>query len=248
MSRLPLRLTYGAHVPATPGRRGNETDLRDAMRSARWARRIAAELGADAVGICGTNRRWFRPDGREQVPADHAWTVVMGVAMDRAAIDLSPGPEAAAATRDGYARMEACAPALGEAIAAMGYHAVSAGNGLASSVPLAVAAGLGEVGLHGMLITPDHSACVRLCKVFTNMPLAQDAPVELGVRRFCQNCGRCARACPPSAVAEASDHTNPEEADRWWSVDGQTCRRFWRELGHSCANCVAACLLFPSRG
>lgn len=241
MARSHPPARYGPHAPTVPEphSRGTGVDSNPAAATA-WVKRTATELGADAVGVCLSDRQWFGRDGHQHVPLDHRWAVLLAVAMDRAAISLSPGPEAAAATREGYARMDACAPALGEAIGAQGYHAVSAGNGLALSVPLAAAAGLGEVGLHGMLIAPGYSACLRLCKVFTNMPLVPNRPTDLGVRQFCLTCQRCVRACPRGALAQP--HTAPD-GGAWWKVDGGTCRSFWRELGHSCANCVAACPL-----
>ncbi len=69
------------------------------------------------------------------------------------------------------------------------------GNDTALSIPQAVDAGLGELGRNGLLITPDRGPCVRICKVFADMPLAPDRPVRFGVSEFCRSCARCADAC-----------------------------------------------------
>ena len=40
--------------------------------------------------------------------------------------------------------------------------------------PLAIMAGLGELSRIGILITPEFGPRVRLCKVFTDLPLQAD--------------------------------------------------------------------------
>ena len=67
------------------------------------------------------------------------------------------------------------------------------GNDTALSIPLAIDAGLGELGRNGLLITPEYGACVRLCKVFTDLPLEADRPVEFGLAEICQRCRRLRR-------------------------------------------------------
>ncbi len=118
--------------------------------------------------------------------------------------------------------------------------AVASGNDTAVSVPMAVAAGLGEMGLSRMLITPKLGPCLRLCKVFTDMPLATGAPADLGVRKVCEGCGRCVEQCPGEAIpVDWPDPTAP-------AVDGKKCRDFWRRNGNSCANCLAVCPFMKS--
>ena len=98
MPRPPSHARYGSHAPAASGRTSAD---RRPPEATDWVKRTARELGADSVGVCLSDQRWLRPDGHEQVPAEHRWVVVLAVAMDRTAISLSPGPEAAAATRGG---------------------------------------------------------------------------------------------------------------------------------------------------
>lgn len=43
-------------------------------------------------------------------------------------------------------------------------------NDISLSIPLAIEAGLGELGRNGLLITKDFGPCVRLCKIFTTCP------------------------------------------------------------------------------
>ena len=70
---------------------------------------------------------------------------------------------------------------LAEFIRILGYKAIPMGNDTSLSIPLAIDAGLGELGRHGLLITPEYGPCVRLCKVFTDLPLEPDKPIQFGV-------------------------------------------------------------------
>lgn len=74
----------------------------------------------------------------------------------------------------------------------------------------AVAAGLGTLGLNGMLLTPEYGPRVLLSAVVTHAPLA---PTPGPGRGLClgEACGRCLLACPGSAV-------------RHWGLDVQACR------------------------
>lgn len=227
-------------VASRGDRLANSATVKDAART----------LGADLVGICKLNRAWLtagRENGRAvQLPDEYACAVVMAVAMDPAAIGRSPAPAAAAATRVGYMRMAVCASGLALFIRRRGYKAAAAGNGTALSIPLAVDGGLGEMGQSHMLITQEYGPCVRICKVFTDMPLCPDEPVEFGVRRFCESCRRCVEACPAGAIPPewavpvAADRTGRPSAGHP-RVDGERCRSFWKRNGSSCATCVAVC-------
>jgi len=50
-------------------------------------------------------------------------------------------------------------------------------NDTALSIPLAIDAGLGELGRNGLLITAEYGYCIRLCKIFTNLPLIVVCPL-----------------------------------------------------------------------
>jgi len=76
-----------------------------------------------------------------------------------------------AATGLGYSKMAFVSSLLAQFVRNIGYQALPCGNDTALSIPLAVDAGLGELGRNGLLITPQFGPRVRLCKVFTDLPL-----------------------------------------------------------------------------
>ena len=63
----------------------------------------------------------------------------------------------------------------------------------------AVRCGLGEIGLHGALLTEEFGPLVRVCFVLTDAELA---PTEEFQPHLCDRCGECVRGCPGHAIAE----------------------------------------------
>jgi epoxyqueuosine reductase QueG len=121
------------------------------------------------------------------------------------------------------------------------------GNDTALSVPLAIDAGLGELGRNGLLITPEYGACVRLCKIFTDLPLEADRPVEFGLAEICQRCRKCAEACEVEAISSAAEPSyeiackSNNRGIRRWAVNADKCYSFWVRNGASCSTCIAVC-------
>lgn len=223
-----------------------------AQMSAR-IKEVARFYGADLVGICTLDARWVyshyydretRAHGELELP--YRYAIVMAVEMDWWGIDGSPGFEAGAATALGYSRMAEVAASLARYIRALGYPAVPSGNDSAQSIPLAIDAGLGELGRNGLLITPQLGPRLRLCKVFTDLPLRPDQPIDLGVQSYCERCFMCAHSCPAKAIRSEERTGEPTSISNRtgilrWPVNVERCYLFWQRNGVSCANCVAVC-------
>jgi epoxyqueuosine reductase len=212
----------------------------------------AARLyGAVLTGVAPIDRRWIYRGDRQgrpvEVPGGLTWAVVMAVPMDLRALMQTPDQVAGAATGAGYSRMAVAAASMAQFIRGLGYCALSMGNDTALSIPLAVDAGLGRLGRHGMLVTPEYGAAIRLCKVFTDLPLVPDRPIEFGLEAVCRTCRRCADACEAGAISDAAEpsyalacpSTNP--GVKRWAVDSDRCYQYWMENGASCSTCITAC-------
>jgi len=124
------------------------------------------------------------------------------------------------------------APSMGARfIRGLGYKAIPCGNDTALSIPLAIDAGLGELGRNGLLITPEFGPRVRLSKVFTDLSLVPDEPIEFGVVEFCEKCETCARYCPSQAIIYGERTTQPHNISNnmagqlKWPVNVDRC--FW---------------------
>ena len=123
-------------------------------------------------------------------------------------------------------------------------------NDTTLSVPLAIDAGLGELGRLGYLITPEFGPHVRIAKVLTNLPLVPDSPITFGVTEYCTTCGICAIECPAGAISPDKKRSfapppsampcgNPGALK--WYVDGKKCHRWWIEAGSGCIRCMDVC-------
>jgi reductive dehalogenase len=224
-----------------------------------------AELyGADLVGVTGLDEKWVyshdlfkpflladtdKPQETEDafvIPKSMNTAIVLAVAMNTELIEKSPKVAGGTAVNLGYSRMGILAVSLAEFIRSMGYLAIPCMNDTALSVPLAIDAGLGELGRHGLLITPEFGSNVRLCKVLTNMPLLHDQPIDMGITEFCAQCLLCAQHCPANAITSGKasfegvcQNNNP--GIRKWHVKSSDCLHFWQQNGVDCANCIAVC-------
>jgi reductive dehalogenase len=106
-------------------------------------------------------------------------------------------------------------------------------------VPVAVDAGLGEMGRCGYLIHPRLGANLRLACVTTDLPLALDSPVDLGVQHFCDACLKCASTCPSGAISTGGKVV--VRGVRKWRIHPEKCLLYWGHLGSACTICQAVC-------
>jgi len=258
---------------------GNPDPDADADDLAGKIRQIATYCGADRVGITRINRKWvysekcvnsdspaapvtkaivFRdvPQPAETeseliIPDSVTNAVVFLTAQPRASTQIGPSTfQTMAGTSLGYSRQGITAVALAEAIRFMGYVAIPCMNETALSIPLAIDAGLGQLGRLGYLISPWFGADMRIGKVLTNMPLTQDSPIDFGVTEFCMQCGICAMECPSGAISPDVERSwAPLEAAgpcgnpgaRKWYINGKRCLKWWIESGSGCGRCTAVC-------
>lgn len=206
----------------------------------------AARLfGASLVGICKLNRDWVYAG--IEIPETLENVIVIAVEMDANGIAASPAVPAATATGVGYSKMAFTAACTGEFIRNLGYQAIQCGNDTALSIPLAIDAGLGELGRNGLLITPQYGPRVRICKVITDLPIGPDKPVEFGVKEFCRTCKMCSEYCKAEAISSddepsfkiVSKSNNPGALK--WYVDVDKCYLFWCENSVDCSTCIKVC-------
>jgi reductive dehalogenase len=246
-NQMPLDLKIDASHPAELSRK---------------VKRAARFFGASLVGICELDRRWLYSrvsnDITEEhtpldIPADYRYAVAMAVEMDYSFIQTSPTGGAAAATGLGYSKMAFVAGLLAQFIRGLGYKAIPCGNDTALSIPIAVEAGLGELGRNGLLITEKFGPRVRICKVFTDLPLVPDEPRFFGVDDFCRTCMKCAAHCPSRAIsfvektAEALNVSNNPGVLKW-PVNAEKCFKYWVANGIDCADCIRVCPFNQEQG
>jgi len=172
--------------------------------------------------------------------------IVSAFAMNREMMQCAPASLANAAAAFCYSRMVAHDMWMCAFIRNQGYYALPSCNGMGQSVAFAIDAGLGQASRMGLLVTPEYGPMVRLSKIFTNMPLIPDKPIDFGVTTFCETCMKCARDCPSKSISEgprsyeARDVHN-QAGKLQWVNDHKKCMAFWVESGGDCGICVATC-------
>ncbi|MCP4725954.1 MAG: reductive dehalogenase [bacterium] len=198
------------------------------------ARALPVTSDGDKFGLI--DDAWYVPESMDRV-------IALAFEEDYFGIANSPGRLASAAVGNGYSRMAITSSTLADFIRALGYRAIPAGNGVGLSIPIAVDAGLGEIGRNGILINPKYGPRVRLAKVITDMPLIPDSPIKFGVTEFCEDCMLCADDCPSRSIPEGprtwkgtSVSNNPGILK--WYIHPETCYDF---NGFSCSNCKRVC-------
>jgi len=221
-------------------------EVEDPSLMSRQVKKVAKLFGASSVGIAPLNRLWLYKESDQEVGPDYENVIVCALEMDYDAIMTSPAASCSAATGNAYSRMVFTAASLAQFIRALGWKARASGNDSGLSVPMAIEAGLGEAGRHGFLITPAYGPRVRLCKVFTDLPLAPDHPISFGVTEFCEVCNKCADDCPPGAITRGARTydgvcaSNNPGALKWY-VHVEKCYDFWCDNGAECSNCIRSC-------
>ena len=227
-------------------------EVEDVAEMTRQLKRAARFYGASIVGVSELDRRWLYANRRFdleplELPEGVGYAVVMAIEMDEVGVATSPACPAAAATGLGYSKMAFIASCLAEFIRNLGYAAIPAGNDTGLSIPLAIDAGLGQLGRNGLLITAEYGPRVRLCKVFTDIPLEPDKAVDFGVTDFCRSCRLCAEACEVGAIStepepswEPACRSSSPGALKWY-VDSERCYEFWCDNGADCSTCIAVC-------
>ena len=82
---------------------------------------------------------------------------------------------------------------------------------------------------------------LRPAIITTNIPVATDKPIDIGVDDFCLHCKVCAEQCPSGAIP-MGDKVEVRGYRRW-KVDASKCQNFWSSaLGPmGCRICVSVC-------
>lgn len=169
------------------------------------------------------------------------YAIVFTVRMDKAKMDTAPSFEAFLEVAKGYKRMAIIANIVSRHLRASGYagYPGTALGGLTDYSRVAEVAGLGAIGYHGLLITPEDGALLRLNTIYTNisnLPLETDNP-HTWVRDFCAKCHKCVRECPAQAIFQ---QPRVQANGRVKCIDGKACLDYFA-ANHGCAICIDVC-------
>ncbi len=225
----------------------------DAAKLTQLVKSYAKYLGADDVGVARLDQSWVYShrgeihqenweDWGKPIVLDRPFAVMFTVEMGWEMTATDPHTGALVEGGLQYSRGAWIADVLARFIASMGFEA-SADHFRHYNmvqVPVAVDAGLGEMGRFGYLISRKRGSRVRTSGVTTNMPLVPDKPVDMGVQHFCSICKKCAITCPSKAIPETDEKTEVNGSMRW-KLDEIKCYDWWGRMGSGCGVCMRVC-------
>lgn len=168
--------------------------------------------------------------------------IVLSMEMDREKIDKAPSLETGKMVIRTYDELGIRANKIAKFVRKEGFAAEACHplGGPIGFVPLALSAGMGWVGRHGLLITPDFGPRHRLAAVLTNItniPIKDENPHQW-VGEYCSTCGRCIRTCPSEAILETPIS---KEDGKKTHIIMDKCFPVFAE-GYGCSVCVKECM------
>ena len=173
----------------------------------------------------------------------HEYAILFTVEMEQEPMDTAPSFECMHEVMKGYKNLAQIGNKLANHMHKHGFAAYpgTALGGVTDYVHLAELAGLGAIGYHGLLITPDEGARIRVNTIYTNisnLPITNEEDNEhLWVRDFCAMCHKCVRKCPVEAIF---DQPKPRGDGGMQCIDHDGCRDYFSK-NYGCAVCLSVC-------
>ena len=235
----------------------NLTEVKDPKAMARHIKRVALHLGADLVGIAAANPAFMYAGGARYVqdgetndiylkmtPDELAkrfpYVIQATVAWDHDTLQAHRHHVGDLSYHHTTMRNAMVLKALEGYIKELGYTAI---RGAVNPQGAGLAAGLGELGRNGMMITERFGARVHMQDpILTDLPLFPDKPIDIGVEDFCKICRKCASNCPTNSITFGDKIVY--NGIQKYKINWLTCykiRPFVADHYISCLTCVAVC-------
>ncbi len=233
----------------------NRIPVEDPVAMARKIKEVARFFGADVVGIAPLDQAYvyshrsrvnaaMGQKAGDPINLPHRFAICMGFASDYYKFLTNNSRISDAEYGLGNLRMIPTTFMLAAYIREMGYpaRAHDYARTEVNPIPLAVNAGLGELGRHGMLIHEEYGSRIHLSVVTTDLPLEVDKPVDIGVEDVCKYCMKCARTCPSHSIPFGGKEVyNGVEKYR---INVESCYKYrlaGRGQWTNCVICVSSC-------
>ncbi len=167
--------------------------------------------------------------------------IILAMEMGQEKIDKAPSQETMTMVFETYDTLGIAANKIAKFLREKGFGAQADHplGGLVLFPPLAQKAGIGFVGKHGLLITPEFGSRVRLAAVYTsieNLPFAEKN--EHGwIAEYCRSCSLCIRGCPPRAILNESI---VHDSGQTTNIKQTECLEYFLQ-NYGCSVCIKVC-------
>ena len=198
----------------------------------------AMELGFAMVGITAYDKRYTYASKRKWVKP-FANAICLAMEQDYEKTQMIPHEPAEREVFDTYRREGRAGLDLAAHIRSLGYHAQTQSPNDPGSVvhPMFVAAGLGQMGAMGYMLSPHFGSRHRLMIITTDALVTHDSPVDYGINAFCNICQVCVNRCPGRALMREKV---------WWrgvekfKIIAKRCRPVMARYA-ACGICMKVC-------
>lgn len=235
----------------------NRTEVKDPKAMAEHIKRVAKHFGADLVGVGAANPAFMYASGSRYVQDGEAndkyqkmspdelakrfpFVIQATVAWDHDTLQAHRHHIGDMSYHSSTMRNAMVTKAIEGYIKELGYTAI---RGAVNPQGAGLAAGLGELGRNGMMITERYGARVHMQDpILTDLPLAPDKPIDIGVEDFCKICRKCASNCPTNSIS-FGDKVVYNGIEKY-KINWLTCykiRPFVADHYGSCLTCIAVC-------
>lgn len=196
----------------------------------------AARLGISATGVTAFDPKFTFAEAKDNAVGDRVVVAVLEQNYD--ATQRIPAYRSEQAALSTYGELEDRMVALADWLRDRGWRArPETFIGESMFIAYAVAAGLGQLGLNGQLLTPYAGSRCRLNLLTTDAPLTCDEPVDYGIEGLCDRCQICVRRCPVGAITnQRREHRGIVKA----KVNTKRCLPLMMQSS-GCSICMKVC-------
>ena len=233
------------------------TPVDDPAAMARHIKKVGYHLGADLIGIAPTHPSILYASGKrylqegeaedsyehltpEELARRFPYVIVATCAWDYRTLQAHRHHIGDASYHISQMRAAMIVKNIEGYVRELGYTAL---RGAVVPQASGLAAGLGELGRNGMLISNKFGARIHMPDpILTDLPLVPDKPIDIGVEEFCKVCRKCAITCPTNSIS-FDDKVIYNGVEKY-KINWLTCyklRPFVADYWHSCLTCIAIC-------
>ena len=222
--------------------------LRSAKQPTSELKQMLLRLGAVAAGCAALDQKYvythkgrFPEESGDRIALDHPSVVLFLVEMDFDEMRRAPKAEVIRESARQYYRAARISMVLEKVLRSAGHAAKAHFDAHYDLIlpPLAVLAGLGELGRNNILIADRYGSRVRIGAVSTDFPSVPDKPVSLGADALCEVCMKCAENCPSRSLSLTDKEM--VRGVKKWPTRVESCYAYWRTVGTDCGVCMASC-------